>query len=119
MREICTVGELACELENGEDTFLLVDIEGAEAILIDPALLAGLRRAELLIETHEPFVPGVEALLAARFIATHHVRWIAPRPRRAEEIASHRVAKRYRGALVQLMDERRSAGIRWLHLRPR
>ncbi len=119
VREICTVGELARELGNGEGTFLLVDIEGAEAILIDPALLDGLSRAELLIETHDPFVPGVEALLTERFAATHHLRWIAPRPRRVEEIAPHQVAKRFHGALVQLMDERRPSGIRWLHLRPR
>lgn len=54
-------------------TFLLCDIEGAEAKLLDPARAPALTEADILVEVHEALRPGVFALLTQRFEPTHRV----------------------------------------------
>lgn len=59
-----------------QNTLVLCDIEGAEAELLDPARAQGLLAADILVETHDTFAPGLSATIAERFRATHHVRLI-------------------------------------------
>lgn len=54
-------------------TLLICDIEGAEAALIDPNLAPGLLAADILIETHDCITPGLAALIANRFAASHDI----------------------------------------------
>ena len=54
-------------------TFVLCDIEGAEAELLDPARAPALAEADLLVEVHEGMRPGLLAALSARFAATHRI----------------------------------------------
>jgi hypothetical protein len=54
-------------------TLVLCDIEGAEDALIDPATAPGLCHADILIEVHEGFRPGLLGRIAERFRTTH---WI-------------------------------------------
>ena len=67
-----------------EACVIICDIEGAEDTLLDPALAPGLTSADILVECHDAFHPGLTARLAARFSATHHVtridRALAPLP---------------------------------------
>ncbi len=49
------------------DTLLIVDIEGAEADLLDPVAVPALGLADLLVETHDFARPGVTELLVDRF----------------------------------------------------
>jgi len=55
------------------ETLVICDIEGAEEALLDPAKAPGLVRADILVEAHDCFRPGLSDRLAARFAATHHV----------------------------------------------
>ena len=71
LRGECTVACLTADLADKEDVFVLMDIEGGEADLLDPERVAGLVKAEMLVELHEMFVPGVTKLLRERFAATH------------------------------------------------
>lgn len=57
-------------------TLVICDIEGAEAQLLDPALAKGLLAADILVEVHDCFSPGLSAKLAARFEGTHEVQLI-------------------------------------------
>lgn len=57
-------------------TFVLCDIEGAEATLLDPEKAPDLRFADILVEVHDCFTPGLSEVLEARFAATHTVRRI-------------------------------------------
>lgn len=57
----------------GQKALVLCDIEGAEGELLDPALAPGLSDADLLVEVHEGFKPGLLARLTERFQATHRV----------------------------------------------
>lgn len=54
-------------------TFVLCDIEGAEADLLDPATAPGLVMADILVEVHEGMRPGLLARLTDRFQPTHRV----------------------------------------------
>ena len=60
-----------------QPTVVICDIEGGEADLLDPVLAPGLSQADILVECHDAFRPGLTDLLAARFAATHHVHRIA------------------------------------------
>lgn len=54
-------------------TFILCDIEGAEADLLDPRLAPALTRADILVEVHEGMRPGLVAALTERFTVSHRV----------------------------------------------
>ncbi len=54
-------------------TFILCDIEGGEAALLDPALAPDLALADILVEVHEAMQPGLLATLTARFEPTHRI----------------------------------------------
>lgn len=56
LRQLPLDGALAC-----------CDIEGAEAAVFDEAAISALETATVLVELHEPFVPGVTQLLRHRF----------------------------------------------------
>ncbi len=85
--------ELERELERTADrrpapdtprTLCVVDCEGFEDSLLDPVVAPALRRADLLIETHDFARPGVTARLSERFASSHHIERI--------EIAARTVA---------------------------
>lgn len=50
---------------------IICDIDGFEDQLLDPAKAPALCKADLLIELHDVFVPGVTARLKTRFAPTH------------------------------------------------
>lgn len=54
-------------------TFLLCDIEGGEAALLDPVKAPALTKADILVEVHEATAPGLLSTLIARFQPTHRV----------------------------------------------
>jgi hypothetical protein len=55
----------------------VVDCEGYEDDLLDPALAPALARTDILVETHDFARAGVNARLTARFSGTHRVERIA------------------------------------------
>jgi hypothetical protein len=63
----------------GPDTLLIVDIEGAEEALLDPAAVPSLATATILVECHEGVHRGIATRLAARFAASHAVRRVDAR----------------------------------------
>ncbi len=64
------------DLCKGKKSLVVCDIEGAEAELLDPRLAPGLLKADILVEAHDCLRPGISALIATRFQATHEVRLI-------------------------------------------
>lgn len=66
--------------ELGAGSLMLIDVEGAEADLVDGRAVAGLRRASLVIELHEEARPGVTALLQSRLAASHDVELVVGDP---------------------------------------
>ena len=72
VRGLCDLDEFA-ELDPPEGTVLVCDCEGFEKELIDPERVPWLRRARLLVEVHESYVPGLTAELERRLASTHDV----------------------------------------------
>lgn len=54
-------------------TMILVDVEGYERELLDPAKAPRLTTATMVVELHEPDAPGITDLLRERFAATHDI----------------------------------------------
>ena len=52
---------------------VICDIEGAERALLDPTLAPGLLSADMLVEVHDCFQPGLSAVITQRFAATHDI----------------------------------------------
>jgi hypothetical protein len=55
------------------ETLLLLDIEGGEEALLDPARFPALAGVTILVECHDGMRPGIAARLATRFAASHAV----------------------------------------------
>jgi hypothetical protein len=85
LRGLCTVDELAglAPAVAGRSVWMVIDCEGAEAVLADPEAVPWLIGASLLIELHPATEPEVRATLERRFEATHELELIASRIRHA------------------------------------
>ncbi len=55
------------------DTLILCDIEGAENALLDPDKAPDLKHADILVEVHDCFNPGLSERIAKRFERSHAV----------------------------------------------
>jgi len=71
VRPSCDFSELAREIV--DDTLIVCDIEGGERELLDPRKVPGLADADLIIECHDSYLPGITDLLIDRFEATHAI----------------------------------------------
>jgi hypothetical protein len=87
LRGLCTVDELA-SLEphlTGRTVCAVIDCEGAEAILADPAAVPWQARASLLVELHPAADGEIAAKLERRFAPSHAIELVASQTRRASE----------------------------------
>lgn len=116
---ICDVGGMAEALARQAPHLVVADLDGGEATLLDPSVLPALRCAWIVAETHDCFIPGVAALLAERFAASHGVEVVPSRPRSASDAPPLPLAPTLHGALAQLLHERRPPGNDWLIMAPR
>jgi predicted O-methyltransferase YrrM len=71
VRSLCTLDELNREVSNR--TLIFCDIEGNEGDLLCPDLAPVLSRADLIVEMHDNYRPGVTETLARRFVPSHQI----------------------------------------------
>jgi hypothetical protein len=117
----CTIGSLRPHLAGGAAPLLIVDIEGGEVALLDPAQLPALRQCTMLVELHEWEHPAAD-ILRARFGSSHEIEERWTRPRGAGDLpALWRWASRLLGPsrFVAALAEHRSGPMRWFLLEPR
>ena len=112
----CTAAALAVDLRDAKAPFVFMDAEGAESYLLEPDI-PNIDSAEMLVELHEIFVPGITDLLKSRFAATHAVSLIeeidvskAPPPENMNWFV-----RRY---WADLAKEERDFPTTWMHLVP-
>lgn len=106
----------------GGPTLVVMDVEGAELELTDPAQVPSLRRATLLVETHDLLRAGCRDAIVARYSATHAITAIPTRPRTLEDFP-----RELAPGLVRWMPKRALAAVQewrggaqeWLVLEPR
>jgi hypothetical protein len=111
----CTVAKLNEDLRRAPGAFVLMDVEGAEDVLLR-ADLANIERSEMLVELHEMFVPGVTERLCERFAATHTWSLI---PQTPIERRPRHLNWFIRSFWDRLSLEDRGEEMAWLHLVPR
>jgi SAM-dependent methyltransferase len=71
VKAICTLDELNREVS--DRTLIFCDIEGSELDLLRPDLAPVLSRADLIVEMHDDYCPGVTETLARWFVPSHQV----------------------------------------------
>lgn len=127
-RRLAAANGVEIEVQAGADTtsfaafppgrgLVLVDVEGYEAQLLDPAKAPRLLDLTLVVELHEPDAPGIEDLLRSRFERSHEIDVIeADR----DDPSAHREVAGWpaQDALLAVTDGRGYLG-RWMVLVPR
>jgi hypothetical protein len=89
VRGFCSPPELDALLTSRSGESLVVcDVEGLEVELLDPEIVPSVKRATLLVETHDMIVAGASEYLVRKLSPTHSVEKITAVPRTASDLAS-------------------------------
>ncbi len=80
IRGACTHTTLTEDLAGNLPTFMLMDCEGAEMLLLDPQN-APFEHCDILVECHDLFNPQITPTLIERFSSTHSIERIEEGPR--------------------------------------
>lgn len=115
VRGACTPQTLAADLAGQAPAFLLVDCEGAETEVLDPAQTPGLERCDILVECHDFLNRSITPSLLSRFAATHSAERIEEGARNPNHPLLRRVASLDRWLAVC---EFRPEHMHWLLFRP-
>ncbi|MDD3180125.1 MAG: hypothetical protein PHQ04_07195 [Opitutaceae bacterium] len=108
-------------LDNAVKPLLIVDIEGGELDLLDPAKLPVLQHCFLLVELHEAAQPVAE-ILRTRFTASHYIAKCWTRPRDLRDLTTPmRIAAWILGRrrFLKALNEQRPGPMRWFLCEPR
>lgn len=120
LRGSCTSDALRESLgAAGAPVLVLMDIEGGEVDLLDPQAVPELQHADILVETHDPFVPKATDTMIDRFWQTHNVECYTTQPRILGDFPSGflpALPRCFPALAVDLMNERRPGVQRWLFL---
>jgi hypothetical protein len=81
IRTICEREDLERLVAHTSRALVICDVEGYEAVLLDPASAPSLRRAFILVELHEFIERGIGKKIRERFLATHEIRQIEQQDR--------------------------------------
>lgn len=65
----------------GRRVLVMVDAEGAEVDILQPALSPALAGMNIIVETHDHYRPGALALMTERFAATHDIVRVDQQPK--------------------------------------
>jgi len=107
----CTTEHLSRILEFPERILLVMDCEGAERELLDPAKVPGLAKCDIIVETHGS---DITSDLEARFCPSHDFNQIAQGGRDPNEVPELR--KLDESDRWLLVDEGRPESMMWLAL---
>ena len=120
LKGFCRPDDLVAELaEPAGPTLVLADIEGGEVDVLDPVKAPRLSDVDILVETHDTFVPDCTAKLKARFSESHSIEQVVARPRSLADFPSAiipELSKFMPRTAVELMNERRTGIQIWLYL---
>jgi len=119
-QETCTPIILESLLAATDRPFILCDVDGGEADLLDLQVVPSLGKTALLVELHEYALPGITAELFRRFSDSHQMKLIWQKDREAsdfpfEDFWSRRFARRY---FSRAVDENRPCQQSWLWMTP-
>lgn len=116
----CEIEDLTSALASSGNTLIICDVEGYEAVLLDPELVTGLREASIMVELHEFARRGIGNLIRDRFASSHMISEIVGTPRTWEDFPQKRLTSRImpRKLAVRAMNEGRAESMTWLWMVP-
>jgi hypothetical protein len=112
----CTIDTLSSVIRDAERTLVLMDVEGAERDLLDPARILLLQRTFVLVELHDFVDPHISKAIRDRFMHTHQLTEVRSRPRRVEDLPAIEGVDASR--LLRLAAEGRPGEMEWFWLTP-
>ena len=121
MHEECDAESLERVIASSERPFVLIDVEGAEAMIVDKKQAPSLTRATMLIEMHEFCRPGYTAELFRLFEQTHEIQVFWETGRDAQDYPYETFLTRWmpKRFVRRAVEEHRFHGQSWVWLRPR
>lgn len=122
VKGFCRPEDLQTELAAAASTrtLVIVDAEGAEDVLLDPAQVPAIKNASILVELHDFIVPGVTDRIRERFSATHTITQFDQQDRMIDENLCQTWLVRQLPARYQLeiLSEKRPIPMHWFWMRP-
>jgi hypothetical protein len=116
VRGRCVPDDLVGALAGASRPGVVMDVEGAEEELLDPAACPALGRASVLVEVHEHLRPGVADRLTRWYAGTHVISRI---PTAAANCLPLPVVPEFTARQVRLLsDEMRSVPMEWFWMTP-
>lgn len=120
VRARCDPAELKTALAGTAAAFVVCDVEGDEANLLDPQIVPALCQATILAEMHDFVRPGISETLETRFALTHRLTriWQEPRTRADFPYRSIGLALLPKSYVYWAVSEWRPARMSWLWMEP-
>jgi|ERR1700728_425077 len=120
IRGRCEPNDLINVLEHSGRTLIICDVEGYEAVLLEPDLIPRLRDVSIIVELHEFASRGIGELLKERFFPSHAISEIASAPRTwADFPGKSRTSQLLpRKLALRAMNEGRAQLMAWLWMVP-
>lgn len=91
------------------------DIEGYEEVLLNPEKVPNLKYVDLLIESHDCFVPNISENLVNRFIQTHAIEIVIDYPCRFETYATPKQCSKDQMELIT--NEKRPSNMKFIFMK--
>jgi len=117
VRGFCSPQDLAGVLSGTGQPVVVMDVEGAEDVLLDPHACKALLGAAILVEVHEHLQPGVAARLIGWYAASHAIDRIPTVGAKAFPLPN--VPGFSSRQLRLLADEMRSLPMEWFWMTPK
>lgn len=118
---ICHVDDLIASLDELLSTLILIDVEGAELELLNPESIAQLKKAVIIVETHDCLVEECSSIIERRFQASHTIEKYRTKERNVEDftIKNSLLNRIFAKKIVELMCENRPAPQEWFIMFPK
>ena len=109
--------ELLNNLCHEKGTLIFCDIEGYEKVLLDIDKVPNLKYANIVVESHDCFIPNITNVLVNRFYKTHAIQIFVDYPFRKEVYLNQETMPTE--ILDCIFNERRSDNMKYLYLESR
>ncbi len=114
---LCDIERLRHSLRQDPGALIIMDIEGGELDLLNPAEVPELAQCQILVELHDCFKPGLDEEILKRFQHTHNIERIWATPRTPADLTFH--VKFFDWYVYRWICESRPPGMSWLYMAPR
>jgi hypothetical protein len=120
LRGRCEIDDLTKLLASSGKTLIICDVEGYEAVLLNPVLIDRLRETSVIVELHDCTCRGIGRLIRDRFAPSHAICEIAGEPRTWADFPQKSLMSRLlpRKLAIRAMNEGRPETMDWLWMVP-